>query len=452
MRYSTVYDDYEDEEERLQGMQSQQQNPSYTYQESDAVKKARQLLEQQQAAKPGAYTSPWASRMDESLNKILNRDKFSYDVNADSLYQQYKQNYITQGKMAMADTVAQAAALTGGYGNSYATTAGYQAYQGSLQKLNDIIPELYQMAYQRYRDEGTDLQNQYAMMADRENMDYARYRDALSDYNAERDYLTGRYDTESNTDYARFSDARNFSYQQERDTVADSQWASEFAFQQERAAAADAQWQAEFDQKTQQYLEQLAYQKERDDAADKQWAEKLEYQKERDAQADKQYMMNMSYQNARDKAADMLAQQKLDYQKERDLVSDSQWQKEYDLSAYKAALSASSGSPTTTDPNNPKAGTALSTNDRKALDDYISKGQYDEAEFLIDILYNTVDNTILAKYQQKIEKKRDAWNNKKNTTGNTTSPTVVNTAVATPFGDRDFRYLTDVSKYLTAKA
>ena len=419
MNYSTVYnDDYEDEEERLQ--QAQQKN--YTYQESDAVKKARALLEQQQASKPGAYTSPWASRMDESLNKILNRDKFSYDVNADSLYQQYKQNYITQGKMAMADTVAQAAALTGGYGNSYATTAGYQAYQGSLQKLNDIIPELYQMAYQRYRDEGTDLQNQYAMMADRENMDYARYRDALSDYNAERDYLTGRYDTESNTDYARFSDARNFSYQQERDTVADSQWASEFAFQQERAAAADAQWQAEFDQKTQQYLEQLAYQKERDAAADKQWAEKLEYQKERDAQSDKQYMMNMSYQNARDKAADMLAQQKLDYQKERDAVSDEQWQKEYALNAYKASLSASPSK--TVDPSNPNAGKAMSDSQEKRFYDLWNNGDYDAAENYLRSLENAVDNNMLYTLFKQVEEDR-----KKN--GKLVMPGQVDTSVNT---------------------
>ncbi len=445
MRYSTVYDDdYEDEEERLQGMQSQQQNPSYTYQESDAVKKARQLLEQQQAAKPGAYTSPWASRMDESLNKILNRDKFSYDVNADSLYQQYKQNYITQGKMAMADTVAQAAALTGGYGNSYATTAGYQAYQGSLQKLNDIIPELYQMAYQRYRDEGTDLQNQYAMMADRENMDYARYRDALSDYNAERDYLTGRYDTESNTDYARFSDARNFSYQQERDTVADSQWASEFAFQQERAAAADAQWQAEFETSIQQYNDKLAYQRERDAVSDAQWQQQFD-------RATEQYLQNLAYQQSRDAVSDQQYADKLAYQKERDAVSDAQWQKEYDLSAYKAALSASSSSSkSSADPNNPKAGTGLSTAQENKLQDYINKADYDNAERYIKTLMNTVDNDVLYAYMDWIEQRRADWEKKKGKTTDTakSNSTVVNTAVATPFGDRDFRYLQDVSKYL----
>lgn len=443
MRYSTVYDDDYEDEERLQGMQSQQQNPSYTYQESDAVKKARQLLEQQQASKPGAYTSPWASRMDESLNKILNRDKFSYDVNADSLYQQYKQNYITQGKMAMADTVAQAAALTGGYGNSYATTAGYQAYQGSLQKLNDIIPELYQMAYQRYRDEGTDLQNQYAMMADRENMDYARYRDALSDYNAERDYLTGRYDTESNTDYARFSDARNFSYQQERDTVADSQWASEFAFQQERAAAADAQWQAEYETSIQQYNDKLAYQKERDAVSDAQWQQQFD-------RATEQYLQNLAYQQSRDAVSDQQYADKLAYQKERDAVSDAQWQKEYDLSAYKAALSASSGSKTTTDPNNPKAGVSLSDKQESKIQDYISKGKYDDAERYIKTLMGTVDNNALFAYMDWVNSARDEWEKKKGKTTNTTtnSPVAVNTAVATPFGDRDFRYLTDVSKYL----
>lgn len=129
---------------------------------------------------------------------------FSYDVNADALYQQYKQQYMQQGKLAMKDTMGQAAALTGGYGNSYAATAGNQAYQQYLGRLNDVVPQLYQMAYDRYRDKGQDIQtglnmynslNQqdiaaqdkmydrvYALMQDAGNMDYnmwAKQLDAL---------------------------------------------------------------------------------------------------------------------------------------------------------------------------------------------------------------------------------------------------------------------------------
>lgn len=101
--------------------------------------------------KQGAY--------DALSDKYTNRGPFSYDFNADALYQQYKDRYIQQGKMAMQDAMGQAAAMTGGYGNSYAATVGNQAYQQSLQQLNDVIPELYKLAYDRYNQEGQDMLN-----------------------------------------------------------------------------------------------------------------------------------------------------------------------------------------------------------------------------------------------------------------------------------------------------
>ena len=97
----------------------------------------------------GDFNYTHQQNLDDIMNKILNREDFSYDLNGDALYQQYKDKYIKQGKMAMQDTMGQAAAMTGGYGNSYAATAGNQAYQASLENLNDIVPELYQMAHDR---------------------------------------------------------------------------------------------------------------------------------------------------------------------------------------------------------------------------------------------------------------------------------------------------------------
>ena len=78
---------------------------------------------------------------------------FNYDVNEDALYQQLKDKYIQQGKLAMEDTIGKASAMTGGYGNSYAQSVGQQAYQGQLDNLNDNIPELYDMALARYNTE-----------------------------------------------------------------------------------------------------------------------------------------------------------------------------------------------------------------------------------------------------------------------------------------------------------
>ena len=210
------------------------------YQESDSVKQSQAALDDHLAAKPQDYTpSQYQTIADEALQQYLNRGDFSYDVNADALYQQYKDKYIQQGKMAMMDTVGQAAALTGGYGNSYAVTAGNQAYQSHLQNLNDVVPELYQMAYDRYNQEGQDLINQYGIAADRENQEYSKYQDALAawkadrdyyanQYNAERDYDYGKYSSEKSFDYGAFSDSKAYAYQQERDKIADEQWQKQF--------------------------------------------------------------------------------------------------------------------------------------------------------------------------------------------------------------------------------
>lgn len=210
-----------------------------TYTESDAVKRAKEALDTQLAEKPEAYKSQWQKQLDDTIGKILNRDKFSYDLNGDALYQQYKDKSIKQGKLAMGDAIGQASAMTGGYGNSYAQSVGQQAYQAQLENLNDIVPELYQMAYDKYNQEGQDLYNQYGMLGDRENMDYGRHRDKVSDYLTERDYLAGRYDTERGFDYTKYNNDRDFTYGMYAD-------AKNYAYTDHRNAIADEQWKDEY--------------------------------------------------------------------------------------------------------------------------------------------------------------------------------------------------------------
>lgn len=224
-----------------------------SYKQSDAVSQAQALLNQQLSKKPGAYQSAWQTQLDEAMKKILNREKFSYDLNGDALYQQYKDQYILQGQQAMMDTMGQAAALTGGYGNSYAQTAGQQAYNAHLQELNDIIPELYQMALSKYQMEGDVLYNQAALIAQQEEQDYGRYRDQVGDWQSEVSRLQDQYYTERDYDYGKYVDDRSYQYQQDRDKVSDEQWAQSFQYQQDRDAVADEQWQAEFDEAKRQY-------------------------------------------------------------------------------------------------------------------------------------------------------------------------------------------------------
>ena len=229
--------------------QTETKAPTFEYKPSDTVAQAEALLQQHLAQKPGEYTSAWQTQLNDTLNKILNREKFSYDLNGDALYQQYKDQYTTQGKMAMMDTMGQAAAMTGGYGNSYAQTAGQQAYQGYLQQLNDRVPELYQLALSQYNQEGQNLYDQASLMASMEEQDYGRYRDQLSDYYTDLNYLTENSRYMSETEYQQALNEFNIKYASYRDDVSDQQWLKQY------------------DEGVRQYNEQFAYQKEQDKIA-----------------------------------------------------------------------------------------------------------------------------------------------------------------------------------------
>ena len=217
-----------------------------SYQESDTVKQAQALLQQQLANKPGQYQSTWQAQLDDTIQKILNREKFSYDLNGDALYQQYKDQYVTQGQQAMMDTMGQAQAMTGGYGNSYAQSVGQQTYQGYLQQLNDKVPELYQLALNKYQMEGDALQDQFAILGAQEEQDYGRHQDKVSEHNAELERLQDRYDTERDYDYGKWADGRDFAYGQYADDRA-------YDYQAGRDQVADQQWQAEFDEAVRQW-------------------------------------------------------------------------------------------------------------------------------------------------------------------------------------------------------
>lgn len=182
------------------------------YEQSEEVKKAREALSQQESARPGAYSSQWQSRLESTLDQILNRKEFRYDMNADALYNQYRDQYLRQGRLAMEDTLGQAAALTGGYGSSYAQQVGQQTYQGYLAGLNDKLPELYRLALSKYQLEGDQLRDKYDLLSDREAGDYGRYQDAVKAWQTERDYLADRYDTQREADYARYNDDKTFDF------------------------------------------------------------------------------------------------------------------------------------------------------------------------------------------------------------------------------------------------
>lgn len=217
------------------------------YEESDTVKALGDKKSQAEDAVTnyGDFDFSKQADYDSIYDQYKNRKDFSYDFNADALYQQYKDKYIQQGKMAMADAMGQASAMTGGYGNSYAASVGNQAYQSHLQNLNDIIPELYQMAYEKYKQEGQDMLNMMALLGDERNFEYGVWGDGYNRLVADRDYIAGQYDSEWNRDYGMYESDRNlaqtehtntesFEYQNHRDKIADEQWQKDFDYRSEQ--------------------------------------------------------------------------------------------------------------------------------------------------------------------------------------------------------------------------
>ena len=228
---------------------------SQGYQASAAVNaaEAQKKAAENAVANYGDFRYSNQDAYDNAMNSYLNREDFKYDLNADALYQQYKNQYATMGKMAMMDTMGQAAALTGGYGNSYASTAGNQAYQAHLQNLNDVIPELYQLALDKYQADGDRLLNNYSMLSQDRATEYGEWGDRYNQLVADRGYYADNYNNVYSRDYGMWNDNRTY------DT--DMYWNEYSAgYQADRDRIADEQWQKEYDESVRQYNASLAEQ------------------------------------------------------------------------------------------------------------------------------------------------------------------------------------------------
>ena len=140
------------------------------------------------------YESKYDSQIQGLVDKILNGEKFDYNVNEDALFSNYADVYERSARKAAEDALGRAAAASGGYGSSYASAAASQAYNSQMQSLNEVVPQLQQLAYEQYLANRQDEYNQLGTLTGLEDSDYSRYRDSMSDYYTERDYQVGMGD------------------------------------------------------------------------------------------------------------------------------------------------------------------------------------------------------------------------------------------------------------------
>ena len=95
---------------------------------SDELTATREAQKSMEALQPKEYQSSFEGELAQLYDQITGRKAFSYDPQTDAQAKNYAYLYTQKGREAMADTMGQAAALTGGYGSSYSQAVGQEQY------------------------------------------------------------------------------------------------------------------------------------------------------------------------------------------------------------------------------------------------------------------------------------------------------------------------------------
>lgn len=139
------------------------------------------------------YENTFAQQQKNLLDRILNREDFSWSKETDPQWSSYKKSYLREGDRATANALAKASAASGGRPSSYAVNAATQAGDYYATKLNDVIPTLYQQAYERYLDEYNMKLKDLNTVNQQEQLDYAKYLDRLGQFNTDRGFAYQNY-------------------------------------------------------------------------------------------------------------------------------------------------------------------------------------------------------------------------------------------------------------------
>lgn len=126
-----------EERARTQVLRAQETGTDY--------KSTMETLRQAEQELP-SFSGSYDDEIGRLYDRIINREGFRYDMNSDPLYMSYRDRYAREGRLAMKNTMGQAAALTGGYGSSYSQAVGQEQYGAYLEKLGNVMPQLYSAA------------------------------------------------------------------------------------------------------------------------------------------------------------------------------------------------------------------------------------------------------------------------------------------------------------------
>lgn len=277
----------------------------------------------------------YTDKINSSLKSIEDTAPFSYDFNSDPMFQQMLAGAMKSGKLAMEDSMGQAAALTGGYGSSYSGMVGQQAYNRYIDEAYDRIPDYWGMALSEYQQ---DLNNKYNLLNQYRASDDTEWNRNFDTFKSQYQMASDQWDRESNTYWNeqnfnensrqwaesendnrnRFAEAirqyeNDMAYQQYRDSVSDQQYDNALAYQQYRDAMSDYYKDRDYD-----------YQLSRDAVNDYRYNDETAYARAIDER-------NFNYNAGQDSIANALKQAQLNYNMSQDAK---ELQYKYDLMNY----------------------------------------------------------------------------------------------------------------------
>jgi len=132
------------------------------------------------------YNNRYDATIQDLLDQIVNRKDFSYDPENDQLYSQYRKQYTREGQRATQDALGAAAAASGGIPSSYAVNAAAQAGDYYASQMTDKIPELYQLAYNKYMNDYNMKLSDLGAVQGAEQSDYDKFLNEMQQYNTNR--------------------------------------------------------------------------------------------------------------------------------------------------------------------------------------------------------------------------------------------------------------------------
>jgi len=240
------------------------------------------------------YTSPYQEQIDALLKEILNYKPFTYDVESDPMYQAYKKRYQQAGEESFQNVIGDLAGMTGGRLNTWAISSASQARQAWDERLMDVIPELYNLAYEMYSKELSNKYNQLAALGGLESRDYERYRDTIEDLRYQQEFAYKQLQDK----LAQERYEKEWEYGVERDKLADERYLQEWLHQLEREKKEDERYEREWEHMLSQEEYDRLTQKEKEDY-ERYWREKMwDYQ----VTQDEYERMSKAEQKAYDRA------------------------------------------------------------------------------------------------------------------------------------------------------